>query len=127
MYKIVSCLLLLGMLAPLAAADEIPLEIYSRPKVTEYQAGDLEKSCNEIEQELSALIPLTYSNHESVYEDKASGAAILVGTVANPMAYTYMTYPLLFNYVEGQDIAAAKQRIKALRELKASKRCYEDY
>ena len=128
MRKIVSCLLLLGMLIPPAAvAEEIALEIYSRPRATEFKAGDVEKSCNEIEQELSALIPLTYSNHESVYEDKASGAAMVVGSVANPMAYTYMTYPLLFAYVEKKDIAAVKQRVRALRELKAGKRCFEDY
>jgi len=120
------CYLLIPLLFPmLASAGDSP-QLYSRPEVPIGTEADYGKSCATIEQEISALMPLTYSKKPALGEDPYVGVAATVGTVAFPVALTYLAYPVAFGHVEQNQIEEATVRIEALRQVKASKHCFED-
>ncbi len=109
----------------LVSADEM-YPIYSRPEAPKGAEEDYGKSCNLLEQEIVSLLPLTYSKKPALSEDPYVGTAATVGTVAFPVALTYLAYPVAFDHIEQNQIEAATRRIEALRLVKASKRCFED-
>lgn len=118
--------LLLPLLFPmLASAGELH-QLYSRPEVPTGTEADYGKTCAVIEQEIVALMPLTYSKRSAFEKDPYVGTAATVGVVAFPVALTYLAYPIAFDHVEQNQIEAVKVRIEALRQVKASKHCFED-
>jgi len=118
-------LLILLLFPILLSADEM-YPIYSRPEAPKGVEEDYGKSCNLLEQEIVSLLPLTYSKKPAFSEDPYVGTAATVGTVAFPVALTYLAYPVAFDHVEQNQIEAVTLRIEALRQVKASKRCFED-
>ncbi len=100
------------------------LTLYPHPPSPVYQAGDRELSCEQLETELSALEPLTYSYKPGFYSDPAHGAAIWAGVLAPP-AWGYLGYSGLAEYYDEKRIIDARHRINVLRRLKAYHRCYE--
>ena len=61
--------------------DANDFSLYPHPSSPVYRAGDLELTCGQLETELTALEPLTYSYKPSFYRDPGHGAAILIGMV----------------------------------------------
>ncbi|MEN8179003.1 MAG: hypothetical protein ABFS39_10315 [Pseudomonadota bacterium] len=100
------------------------LALYPHPPNPVYQAGDRELTCAQLETELSALEPLTYSYKPGFYNDPAHGAAIWGGVLAPP-AWGYFAYSGAAEYYDEKRINDARQRIEVLRRLKAYRRCYE--
>lgn len=122
------CLPLLSLLLlfPTAAVTSEGYQLYSRPEAPVSTEADYGKTCALLEQEIASLIPLTYSDKPSLHDDPYAGAAVTVGTVAAPIALTYLAYPVAFEHVEQAQIADVTLRIEALRQVKASKHCFED-
>lgn len=126
MVRIPRYLLLLALISPLTLPAGQIYQLYSRPVAPEVTAADLEKTCAQLEQEITSLIPITYSGQSSIYEDPYVGTALVIGTLAQPMAYTYLAYPIAFEHFEQNQMGDANRRIEALRQVKAGKRCFED-
>jgi hypothetical protein len=97
---------------------------YPHPSVPVFQEGDRDLDCIQLEAELSALEPLTYSYKPGFYDDPAHGAAIWTGVLASP-AFTYLAYSGVAEYYEEQRMHEARERIDVLRRLKAHRRCFE--
>ncbi len=100
------------------------VSLYPHPPSPIYQSGDQDLSCRQLEVELSALEPLTYSYKPGFYRDPAHGAAILVG-MAEPIAWSYFIYSGLAEYYDEKRMMDARHRIAVLRQLKAYRYCYE--
>lgn len=120
--------LLLLLPIHLALADPPALTdgsiLSAQPAGYRYQAGGLDLSCRELEKELTALEPLTYSDKPSFYTDPAHGAAIWGGMLWTP-AWGYLGYSGLVAQIEQKHMDDARERIAVLRQLKARQHCYE--
>ena len=104
-----------------SAADRV---FYPHPPSPVYQEGDRDLSCEQLETELAALEPLTYSYKPGFYYDPAHGAAIWTGMLVPP-AWGYLAYSGVAEYYDEKRMLNARQRIEVLRRLKAYRRCYE--
>ncbi|MES9905507.1 MAG: hypothetical protein ABW168_22870 [Sedimenticola sp.] len=89
------------------------------------EKDDSTKTCIELEQEMTTLVPLTYDRQPAFYEDPVRGAAIIVGTTMFPIAYGVLGYQEYLGYTERGHIVTTKERIEQLRRLKAEKHCFE--
>jgi hypothetical protein len=118
--------LLIPLMFPMLASAEEVYQLYSRPEVPTAAEADYGKSCALLEQEIASLLPLTYSTKPAFDKDPYVGTAATVGTIAFPVALTYLAYPVAFDHIEQDQIGDATLRIEALRKVKASKHCFED-
>ncbi|MES9871700.1 MAG: hypothetical protein ABW146_01225 [Candidatus Sedimenticola sp. 6PFRAG7] len=100
-------------------------DLYRQPHVPYPDQMDSAKSCIEIEQEMVALQPRTYSYQPGFYEDPYTGASVMVGTTILWPAYAALGYIGYVDYQEKGRIISAENRIQELRYLKAQKRCFE--
>ena len=115
-------LALLGSTGQLAQAAD--WAAYPHPTSLVYKEGDRELDCIQLETELSALEPLSYSYKPGFYEDPAHGAAIWAGVLSSP-AFAYLAYSGVAEYYDEQRMREARDRIHVLRRLKANRRCFE--
>ena len=98
------------------------------------------KSCVALDDEIVALMPLTYRTVPDFYDDPKNAAAIWLTTTGVvlfdifpdnapfteiPFGYALMAYPGYKKYKEGERIRRASLHIESLRRAKARKRCFE--
>ncbi|MES9856274.1 MAG: hypothetical protein ABW166_06700 [Sedimenticola sp.] len=95
------------------------------PDTIVYTDDDDEKTCGDLEQEMTHLAALTYARQPNFYEDPIRGAAIMVGTTLFPLAYGVVGYQEFIGYEERNKITSTEQRIEQIRRLKAQRRCFE--
>jgi hypothetical protein len=106
---------------------ELPdVDLYRQPHVPNPSVYDRLKDCRQLELELRALQPETYSYKPGFYEDSQQGAAIWVGTTMFWPAYGVVAWSAVTEYGEQGRIINAENRIAELRQLKAEMRCFED-
>ncbi|MCP4993818.1 MAG: hypothetical protein GY934_08540 [Gammaproteobacteria bacterium] len=123
--KIISLSLLLTGLVTSTSIWSIEL-VYRQPVAPVFTATDKAMSCDQLEQEISRLQPLTYSYKPGFYEDPWNSAIITVGTTMYPWAYGLFGYGATVDYQEAIRIRGGENRIELLRLLKAEKHCYEN-
>ena len=100
-------------------------EIYRKPMAPTISNEDQQKSCRQLEQEISGLAPLTYSYLPAVYADPYQGASLFIGTTIGWPAYGFLGYSYYVGYQDKKRIRPTKNRIETLRRLKAERRCFE--
>lgn len=101
------------------------VEVYRAPVAPTMSKDDLAKSCRDLEHELAALEPMTYSYKPDFYDDPVQGTAFWVGTTVFWPVYGALGYTAYYEYQENERIYKAQDRIEVLRRLKAEKRCFE--
>lgn len=114
------------------ATDEQPVErvqankadsdrniIYWKPREGGFSQADLARDCYSLENEIAALIPLTYSYKPGFYEDFYHGVAINTGV------WPVFIVTGVAEYRENRRMHLTGKRIEALRGLKARKSCFE--
>ncbi len=101
------------------------IEVYRTPVAPQLNEEDRAKSCRDLEYELAALQPMTYSYKPDFYEDPVQGTAFWVGTTVFWPAYGALGYTAYYEYQENERIYKAQDRIETLRRAKAEKRCLE--
>ena len=101
------------------------IDVYRSPVAPQMSDEDREKSCRDLEYELTSLLPMTYSYKPDFYDDPVQGTAFWVGTTMFTPAYAALGYTSYFGYQENERIIKVQDRIEALRRLKAEKRCFE--
>lgn len=101
------------------------IEVYRAPVAPRVGREDLAKSCRDLEHELSALEPMTYSYKPDFYEDPVQGTAFWVGTTVFWPVYGALGYTAHYEYQENERIYKTQDRIEELRRVKAEKRCFE--
>ncbi len=116
-------LLLLVLLAPIGQPQAI--QLFRTPVAPQISSRDLTMSCVQLERELVALTPLTYSYKPGFYNNPYQGGAIFLGTVGSPYFYLYSVYDYYLDYREKARIQPAENRIETLRRLKADRHCFE--
>ena len=116
--------LLLTLLAPLGQSQAI--QLFRTPTAPTIDSRDLALSCVQLEQEMVALTPLTYSYKPGFYDNPYQGGAVILGTIGSPYFYLYSLYDYYLDYREEARVIPAQQRIETLRRLKADRHCFED-
>jgi len=116
--------LLLALLAPLGQSQAV--QLFRTPTAPLIDSRDPTLSCVQLEREMVALTPLTYSYKPGFYDNPYQGAAMILGTVGSPYFYLYSAYDYYLDYREKARVIPARQRIETLRRLKADKHCFED-
>lgn len=167
-YAAIACLLLPGLfLTPLAMAEadspdasaesteledfppyvvardiarNVDENLYPKPQAPTPSAGDSQKTCVALDDEIVALTPLTYRLVPDFYDDPKNAAIIWLTTTKVvlfdffpdnaplteiPLGYSLLAYPGYKKYKEEERIRLASQRIDVLRRVKARKRCFE--
>jgi hypothetical protein len=121
----------LHLLPPLLAAlslsgiSQQTSAFYRTPVLPEFTPQDIAKSCIELEREIAAQVPLTYSYRHGFYEDPYVGTAIFVGTAMAPVAYALLLVPTHGILDDRARTQPAEERIAVLRRIKAEKHCFE--
>ncbi len=87
---------------------------------------DLTMDCIQLEREIAAITPLSYSYKPSFYENPYQGAALLLGTTISPVFYAYPAYDYYLDYRESSRIIPTQDRLELLRHLKADRHCFEN-
>jgi hypothetical protein len=109
--------------------DEIELpdvDLYRQPYVPNPTVYDRLKDCRQLELELRALQPKTYSYKPGFYEDPKQGAALWVGTTMFWPAYGVLVWGAVTEYDEQGRKINSENRIAELQQLKADRRCFEE-
>ena len=101
------------------------IEVYRSPVAPQLMDEDREKSCRDLEYELTSLLPMTYSYKPDFYNDPVQGAAFWVGTTVFVPAYAVLGYTSYYDYQENARIVKVQDRIEAIRRIKAEKQCFE--
>ncbi len=109
----------------LAGVSQQTSAFYRAPVLPEFTPEDIAKSCIELEREIAAQVPLTYSYRPGFYEDPYVGAAIFVGTTMAPVAYALLLVPTYGTLSDRARNQPAEERIAILRRIKAEKHCFE--
>lgn len=109
----------------LSAGSLCAAGIYPRPQMPAFAQGDETLGCAALNREISRLAPETYSSKPGFYEDPYHGASIWGGAVWAPGAWSYLAYSGVAEYAEYARTQEARNRIEALRYLKARRRCHE--
>jgi hypothetical protein len=125
MQKILINRLFLCCLLSLCPALYAGPSLYPQPLTPNFQKGDEQLTCNELNRELVSLIPLTYSSKPGFYNDPYHGASVWGGAIWAPGAWIYLPYSGVAEYSEFSRIRDAQNRIEALRYLKARRHCHE--
>ncbi len=84
----------------------------------------LERSCADLDEEISHLIPNTYQYKPDFYDDAYNGAAIW-GAAAAPVTLAYLPYSWVVSYQDDSRQHQAFYRIEKLRRAKQMKQCFE--
>jgi len=113
------------ILLSLAGISQQTSAVYRTPVLPEFTPEDIAKSCIELEREIAAQVPLTYSYKPGFYEDPYVGTAIFVGTTMAPVAYALLLVPAYGNFADRARNQPAEERIAILRRIKAEKHCFE--
>ncbi|MCW8848289.1 MAG: hypothetical protein OQK42_02075 [Sedimenticola sp.] len=100
-------------------------KLYRTPSSATPSASDRAKNCYALENEISALVPQTYSYKPDFYNDPYQGASVWIGTTLFMPAYAISVYSGIQQYGENTRIVSAEERIDLLRRLKAQNRCFE--
>ena len=82
-------------------------------------------SCLQLEHEIRALQPQTYSYKPGFYEDSTQGAAIWVGSTMFWPVLGVVAWGGYYEYAEGGRKVSAENRLAELRQLKAELHCFE--
>ena len=101
------------------------VQLYRTPVAPQALPADQAKGCPELEREIAALLPLTYSYKPNFYQDPYQGGSIFLGVVAHPVLFAPVAYSGWVEYEENKRMIPAEDRIEQLRRLKAEKHCYE--
>ena len=109
----------------LAGIPQQASALYRTPVLPEFMPEDIAKSCIELEREIAAQVPLTYSYRPGFYEDPYVGTAIFVGTTMAPIAYALLLAPTYGALSDRARVQPAEERIAILRRIKAEKHCFE--
>ena len=109
----------------LAGISQQTSALYRTPVLPEFTPEDIAKSCIELEREIAAQVPLTYSYKPGFYEDPYVGTAIFVGTTMAPVAYALLLVPTYGTLSDRARSQPAEERIAILRRIKAEKHCFE--
>ncbi len=102
------------------------IDLYRQPHVPQPTAADEAMSCLQLEHEIRALQPQTYSYKPGFYEDPTQGAAIWVGSTMFWPALGVVAWGGYYEYAEGGRKVTAENRLSELRLLKAEKHCFEE-
>jgi len=113
------CLLIAGSTQPQA------VQLFRTPVSPLPQGKDEAMNCIELEREITALAPLTYSYKPGFYENPYQGGAILLGTTIAQAFYLYPVYDYYLDYREQARIIPAEDRMELLKRMKADKHCFE--
>ena len=108
-----------------ASAQSQSVQLFRTPVSPTPQGDDEAMSCSELEREIIALAPLTYSYKPGFYENPYEGGALLLGTTISQAFYLYPVYDYYLDYREQARIIPAENRLELLRHLKADKHCFE--
>jgi hypothetical protein len=102
------------------------IDLYRESVVPQPNAEIAAKSCRDLEYELAALQPKTYSYKPNFYDDPVQGTAVWVSATAFwPLSYGVLGYTGYYEYQENERIYKAQDRIEMLRRAKAEKHCFE--
>ena len=110
------------------------IDLYPKPKGPTSFTADFEKTCVALDDEVVALLPLTYRTVPDFYDDPYNAAAIWLGTASLIIDVTVLDVPLWYGYLgysgyekfkQEERIRRANLRIGSLRLAKAKKRCFE--
>jgi len=104
---------------------KLPFDLYRLPVAPEASAAQQILTCNDLEREISQLIPLTYSYQPGFYEDPYQGAAVTIGTTMFMPAYFVSGFISFLEFREKGRIISAENKIELLRHLKAEQHCFE--
>ncbi len=118
-----SLLLCAALLAPATTPQAV--QLFRTPVTPQPSSRDLAMSCTELEREITALTPHTYSYKPGFYDNPYQGAALFLGTVYNQAFYLYPAYDYYLDYRERARIIPAENRIETLRRLKADRHCFD--
>lgn len=124
MRKSLANALVLCCLLPVSPAPSAQT-LYPQPVTPRFEEGDDALTCEALNRQLSQLMPQTYSGKPGFYDDPYHGASIWGGAIWAPGAWTYLGYSGVAEYAEYARIRDARNRIEALRYLKARRRCHE--
>ncbi|MEJ1356511.1 MAG: hypothetical protein RPU39_17820 [Candidatus Sedimenticola sp. (ex Thyasira tokunagai)] len=116
---------LLSLLSIAISSGAYAMDNGALPDNINFADDDYGKTCIDLEQEMTTLVPLTYARQSGFYEDPIRGAAITVGTMIFPLAYGVVGYQEFVAFEERKSIASVEQRIEKVRRLKAEKHCFE--
>ncbi len=119
-YALLVSALLLAV--PLSVAGP---SLYPQPLNPQFEEGDENLTCDELNLRIARLNPQTYSSKPGFYDDPYHAASIWIGAVWVPGAWSYMAYSGVAEYAEYDRMQDAENRIEALRYLKARRRCHE--
>jgi hypothetical protein len=120
-----SKILMLMCLLLLTSALHAGPGLYPQPLTPHFEAGDEKLTCRDLEQRLSSRYMQTYSSKPGFYDDPYNGISLWVGALWSPGAWSYLAYSGVADYAEYARMYKAKNRIQALRYLKARRRCNE--
>ena len=99
--------------------------LYPQPLTPQFEEGDYQLTCDELNLEIARLNPQTYSSKPGFYDDPMHGAALWGGAVWAPGLWGYLPYSGVAEYAEHSRMRETMNRIEALRYLKARRRCHE--
>lgn len=83
------------------------------------------RSCAQLDSEISALIPGTYSTQPDFYDDPNSALVANIGLFVFEPAAHYLVYRESHKMGEQVKIQRYQDRVAQLRLAKARKRCFE--
>ena len=102
------------------------MNMYRQPHVPKPSVNDFGKSCAQLQQELNALQPMTYSYKPRFSEDPYMGPAAWIGTTVFWPAYGVLAVGAVNHFQEKGRMVKAENRIETLQRVKARKRCFEN-
>ncbi|MEW7977236.1 MAG: hypothetical protein AB2814_07295 [Candidatus Sedimenticola endophacoides] len=108
-----------------SGSAELGFDLYRQPIDPTPTPEDQALSCQQIEQEMLRLQPLTYSHQPGFYDDPYQGIFFWTGTTLFWPVYAGHGLSAHLAYQERGRIVAAQDRIATLRVLKARMRCFE--
>jgi hypothetical protein len=107
------------------STDLLAASLYPQPLTPQYETGDEQLTCSELDLLITKLSSQTYSSKPGFYGDPYHGASIWSGAIWAPGAWSYLAYSGVAEYTEQDRMQDAQNRIEALRYQKARRRCHE--
>lgn len=87
---------------------------------------DFGKSCEQLDFEISALVPATHTRLPGFFDNPSNAVAGVVGIGVAAEALGYWVFTEAEKYGEQEKIRGAQQRVAELRLAKAWNRCFEE-
>ena len=88
----------------------------------------MSRSCQELDQAITYMLPATYSYRPDIYNNPYAGAAIWGSTSSEygfmEHLWYYLPYSWLVGYIEDGQIHQAYYKVEQLRRAKAIKNCF---